>query len=152
MKFKLNLDPIKLKKLAEDEVMRRLEVGVGPLLVESGRKLVSKGPGGSLAGLKPEQRKAVRVALLRDKNKTGRVPHSKPGDPPFHQSGFLMSNIAFEVDRSRKILVFGVNRAVKYARELEYGDPTRNLKPRPYLRPTVRNNWGKVRRIMGIKE
>ena len=72
----------------------------------------------------------------------GKTPHrSRPGNPPYVQTGYLKSNVTFELPtliKGRKIIgKVGVKDIVPYARALEYGYPPRNLKERPFLRPAL---------------
>ncbi len=89
---------------------------------------------------------------------------SRPGEPPKILTGVLRASIGFEVHRGRDpFLLFGVRRgraggkgkseteADSYARALELGDPGRHLAPRPYLRPTVKHNWQKIKQMLGAK-
>ena len=71
----------------------------------------------------------------------GIITHSKPGEPPFVQTGTLRSNVVYDVPSLQKgkeiIGKVGVRDIVPYARALEYGYNARNLKARPYLRPAL---------------
>ncbi len=73
------------------------------------------------------------------------VRHSKPGEPPYVQSGQLRATIGFYLDRplmSGKIefvLKIGTlrgNNPVQHAAPLELGT-SHGLRPRPFLKPVV---------------
>jgi hypothetical protein len=73
--------------------------------------------------------------------------HSRPGNPPFKQTGNLRKSIAYEVSG----LVGRVGSNIKkpnYALYLELG--TRRMAARPYLRAALlRNKWA-LRRLLGV--
>lgn len=65
--------------------------------------------------------------------------HSRPGNPPYKQTGALRASIAWEVDPGR--IVGRVGSGIKrpaYPLYLELG--TRRMKARPYLRPALAVN------------
>tara|TARA_R100000426_G_C4804216_1_gene103836 strand:- start:177 stop:653 length:477 start_codon:yes stop_codon:yes gene_type:complete len=73
---------------------------------------------------------------------------SSPGEPPAPQTGDLRRSFTDAgLTRVRSMAKSiegtvkqgrGLNKTKKYARALEYGYSPNNLKPRPYLRPVVR--------------
>lgn len=72
---------------------------------------------------------------------------SRPGDPPHVLEGFLRRSITHRVIQTARGLTALVGSAMVYARRLELGfvgtdtlGRNVNQKPRPYLRPAVRNN------------
>ena len=63
-------------------------------------------------------------------------PPSDPGDPPGVRTGDLRGSIGVESFRDgSSTFVARVGSNLVYARALELGSPSRNLKARPYLRP-----------------
>ena len=60
---------------------------------------------------------------------------SKPGEPPRTQTGDLKRSMTHEVHPIQPIGKVGPG--VIYGRALEFGNPARNLKPRPFLRPAL---------------
>ena len=70
---------------------------------------------------------------------------SAPGEPPVAQTGRLRRSIQMDVSQIRKLMArVGTN--VKYAPWLELG--TSRMRPRPYMRPTLRLMRGRFRRII----
>lgn len=63
------------------------------------------------------------------------VARSKPGDPPFVQTGNLRSSITTAKIREG-VYVVGPTLTAPYGRWLEFG--TRKMAPRPFMRPAVR--------------
>ncbi len=60
---------------------------------------------------------------------------SQPGQPPGIQTGKLVRGLKFRVIRGQLKLILGVDTSVVYARALEMGSDSTNLRARPYLRP-----------------
>lgn len=73
--------------------------------------------------------------------------HSKPGEPPYVQTGTLRRSITHEVIDSKFLGRVGTN--VEYAKPLEYG--TRNMRPRPFMRPGAHQAEPSVRKILGAE-
>lgn len=127
------------KKL-EAAVRAHLTAGMkraGMMLENEVKQLISRGPGASApSGSSWETRMKIhRQGAPRGPRST---QHSKPGEPPFLQTGTLRANITFEIDDARSkapLLKVGVRRGVPYAKALEYGN--RRIKKRPFLRPTI---------------
>ena len=76
--------------------------------------------------------------------------HSKPGDPPFVQTGTLRRSITFK--REGKTVFVGSSLKPQggnpsYAWMLEMGSPLGQLAARPYLRPAVRKNKDTILRM-----
>ena len=68
-----------------------------------------------------------------------------PGEPPVSQMGELRRRIQVDLRKLRKLLArVGTN--VKYAPWLELG--TSRMRPRPYMKPTMRLMRARFRRIM----
>lgn len=86
-----------------------------------------------------------RVASF-DISKAGR--HSAPGDPPAPDLGRLRADKKRRTRKSAGEATSTVSTDVEYARALEYGDPDRNLEPRPSWRPTMIEHKDKYLAIM----
>ena len=84
---------------------------------------------------------AVEATAKKSMRTGGGEGHSRPGQPPFVQSGQLRANVTHKLPS----LIFGkeiegkvgVRSNIKYAMALEYGYPPRNLKERPFMRPAL---------------
>jgi HK97 gp10 family phage protein len=77
--------------------------------------------------------------------------HSKPGDPPFVQTGTLRRSITYERDGLRKLLVGSSLKPQggsehSYAFWLEMGGSVRAA--HPFLRPALRNNKAAILSIL----
>ncbi len=70
---------------------------------------------------------------------------SKPGQPPMKQTGFGQRSISFQIADDGLTAQIGIFQNATYMGFLEFG--TRNIAPRPWLRPTLIANR---RRIVGI--
>ena len=72
---------------------------------------------------------------------------SAPGEPPTIDTGNLVNSI-----KSSRLGEFRwcVSAGTEYARALEYGNPARNLAPRPYMRPAMER--ARARFIAAIQE
>ncbi len=71
---------------------------------------------------------------------------SKPGEPPKKVTGSLRLSIRKEFDKASVSGRVGTN--VPYGKHLELG--TRNMDPRPWLRPTLTENAAELRARFGI--
>jgi hypothetical protein len=70
---------------------------------------------------------------------------SRPGEPPAVDTGDLKKSVHHEVvQRGDEVLGF-VGSDLPYALPLETG--TKNMQPRPYLRPALRNNERAIEQI-----
>jgi phage gpG-like protein len=70
--------------------------------------------------------------------------HSRPGNPPFKQTGHLRRSITHEVDGP----VGRVGSNLAYARALELGYAPGGLAPRPFLRSNLVKHMGTIGRIV----
>ena len=105
-------------------------------------------------------RAAIHVMKKARKNVSGTPGVSDEGDYPHKQSGHLRRNIAYEVNKFTMTARIGTN--VKYGKYLELGTgpwlhsnlygrgilAVIRMKPRPWLLKTIKNEWGKLRRIL----
>jgi len=80
---------------------------------------------------------------VASQKKGKKVKHSRPGQAPFWQSRLLLESITQE-SASRTEERVGTN--VKYAPWLELG--TRNIAPRPFLRPGLSQSQKKITQIL----
>ena len=98
----------------------------------------------------PEGGAKTPVLGLTMRAKTFRAgQHSKPGEPPFVQTGTLRRSITFAREGLRKLLIGSSLKPQRgadhsYAWLLEMGSPGGQLAARPYLRPAVRKNKRKI--------
>lgn len=92
------------------------------------------------------------VSLILNTPKTGRVYRrngvehtaSAPGEPPASDTGELVNSLKTVYDASK--LSGTVVASAPHAPHLEYG--TRNMEPRPFLRPAVANRRAETARII----
>jgi len=138
---RIDLDIQKLMKLVEKDYDTRLRAA-GAFMTRYAKQLVSKGPGRGARGKRGGKGKSLRFKS-----------HSKPGQPPFVQTGMLRQSITFEIVKDgafNKRLIFGVRKgtADNYARALELGSG--RMAPRPFLRPTLTRNLTIIRRMLGV--
>lgn len=76
---------------------------------------------------------------------------SKPGQPPatrFGAAGLAGSIVAELAKRRGGKFVGRVGANKTYAADLEYGAPSRQLLPRPFMRPTIKKNEKRYMRIL----
>ncbi len=109
-------------------------------------------PGTAVAGRGGYQRHEFRttrdgrvIRVLVNYRKGQRIygyTRSKPGDPPYKQTGHLRRSIAWE--RDGDVRRVGTN--LLYGKFLELG--TRKMKARPFLRPSVTRATPAIRRII----
>jgi HK97 gp10 family phage protein len=72
---------------------------------------------------------------------------SAPGEPPAYQSGVLQGGVTHRTERrGLKITGYVGVASVHYARMLEFG--TSRMAARPFLRPGIRENAGRIRSIL----
>jgi len=83
-------------------------------------------------------------ALTRIRASFGRS-RSQPGQPPGIVTGRLSRDIIFQVKNAPfPTLTLGAQANNPYAMPLELGSPSRNLRPRPYLRPQIRPTVARI--------
>jgi hypothetical protein len=87
------------------------------------------------------QREAVRAVHQPGTGRQyGRHRASAPGQPPATDTGRLAASLREELRRDERGLVEVVGTDVDYALPLELG--TRDIEPRPFLRPSLRKAGG----------
>jgi hypothetical protein len=94
-------------------------------------------------------RSAIRRSLAKP-NPDGRSP-SLPGQPPRRISGALRDAIIFAVERDGRDIVGGIGVAkgrALHASDLELGNPSLHLEPRPFLRPALLKNRRQLARLL----
>ena len=64
-------------------------------------------------------------------------------------TGRLRASLSHEIERSKDGTVGRVGTNVEYGVYVEYG--TRKMSAKPYLRPALENNKGKIKRLLGGK-
>lgn len=73
--------------------------------------------------------------------------HSAPGEPPAPDNGHLRRSVRGRRKRLRRGFHSAVGPNAAYAAPLEYGAPSRNLAPRPAVRPVWNKQRKKYKRI-----
>lgn len=74
---------------------------------------------------------------------------SAAGEAPATDLGFLVRSITTEVDEpSLTVYVLSAHAIAPYAKVLEYGSMSGNIRPRPFLRPALRKKEKEVTRIV----
>jgi hypothetical protein len=71
---------------------------------------------------------------------------SKPGEPPYKQTGHLRRSVSWEYDANK--MIARVGSPLAKARWLELG--TRRMAARPWLRRALLESKGKIREILGV--
>jgi hypothetical protein len=90
-------------------------------------------------GLKKAMLHAEAKAKASFKGRVGGLP-SPAGGPPAVVSGNLRRSIQNDIDVKGDDVIGVLFSNVIYSRALELGYPARNLLPRPYLEPAIRDN------------
>lgn len=85
----------------------------------------------------------IKVTLDTE-NRDGRNP-SKPGDPPHRVSGTLQKSVTKVVESHPGEITGMVGTNVEYAKELEFGTPTKAA--RPWLRDGIRDNATRMNKV-----
>lgn len=73
---------------------------------------------------------------------------SKPGEPPKRVTDRLYQSITQEVETSGNFVTGRSGTNVQYAVDLELGNPSANLAPRPFLRPALMVEKSRIQRIL----
>ncbi len=77
--------------------------------------------------------------------KSGPVTHSKPGEPPYKQTGRLRASVTYEVDADSLTGRVGTN--VEYGLYLELGTK-KGILPRPWLRRSLAETQGRINELL----
>ena len=89
----------------------------------------------------------LQNAVKRDLGRAPGPPRgapSRPGGVPHYRTTNLQKSISYEVQGMRAFV--GVDQTVKYGLHLELG--TRDMAPRPFLRPALHRERARLLRIM----
>jgi phage gpG-like protein len=78
--------------------------------------------------------------------KAGPSTHSRPGEPPYKQTGRLRASVTRDVDEANLRAAVGTN--VEYGRHLELGTK-RGILPRPWLRRALADMQGRINSLLG---
>lgn len=109
----------------EAEIKKALET-VGLVVTSEAKRLVQKSPRGGVVYEKYQPRRTHKA--------------SAPGEPPATDTGALVSSISYVVQQNELVVIVKCSGAIApYAIVLEYGSSDGELKPRPFLRPAVKN-------------
>ena len=100
-----------------------------------------------------EEVRTEAIRLILSTQKTGRLYRrrgaehqaSAPGEPPATDTGRLVNSINTEVDTQNLVVRVTANAA--HADALEFG--TRNMEPRPFMRPALANKRDRIEEIIG---
>ena len=85
------------------------------------------------------------TSVLRSGSIIGLDP-SKPGEPPKKITAQLQNSIRTKVIRRKNAIIGLIGTNLKKGKWLEFG--TSQMKPRPYLRPTLSENRKKIGRVI----
>ena len=90
-----------------------------------------------------DQPKTGKTRIVRRGKTRRRVRHtaSAPGEAPANLSGGLRRSIGFKVQGSSQLEFGAGGQDLIYARPLELGNPKGGLKKRPYLIPSIKENF-----------
>ncbi len=115
---------IDLARLVEKKVNAALIIAGGVVATEA-RRSVENSPRGGVTYQKYKPRREHTA--------------SAAGEAPATDLGFLVRSITTEADPANaRVFVLCAHSIAPYAKALEYGDMSRNLRPRPFLRPAWR--------------
>lgn len=146
---KIEFHDAQIIRLLEKKTEVRLDA-LGRYLTRYARRLVGRG----------QPRKYSRNRLTGEKTRLHGTNPSLPGEPPKKVTGTLQNSIDYAVVRSMHniSLFIGVRKGTAggngspdtgYAGALEFGGPKIR---RPFLRPTIENNKGVIRKLyLGTK-
>ena len=125
---------IDLARLVEKKVNAALIVA-GEVVATEARRSVQNSPRGGVTYQKYNPRRTHTA--------------SAEGEAPATDLGFLVRSITTEADPiNARVFVLCANSIAPYAKALEYGDMSRNLQPRPFMRPALRAKQKKVEAIV----
>jgi len=74
---------------------------------------------------------------------------SAPGEPPGAKTGTLRRSITWEIDKKGNELIGRIGTNLIYSLPLEFG--TSKMSARPFLRPALEKNKGRIAKILGKK-
>ncbi len=115
---------IDLARLVEKKVNAALIIA-GEVVATEARRSVENSPRGGVTYQKYKPRREHTA--------------SAAGEAPATDLGFLVRSITTEADTANaRVFVLCAHSIAPYAKALEYGDMSRNLRPRPFLRPALR--------------
>lgn len=115
---------IDLARLVENKVNAALIIA-GEVVATEARRSVQNSPRGGVTYQKYNPRREHTA--------------SAEGEAPATDLGFLVRSITTEADPANaRVFVLCAHSIAPYAKALEYGSMSRNLQPRPFLRPALR--------------
>jgi len=125
---------IDLARLVERKVNAALIIA-GEVVATEARRSVQNSPRGGVTYQKYKPRRTHKA--------------SAAGEAPATDLGFLVRSITTEADPANaRVFVLCAHSIAPYAKDLEYGDMSRNLQPRPFMRPALRAKRGHVEKIV----
>ncbi len=115
---------IDLARLVEKKVNAALIIA-GEVMATEARRSVQNSPRGGVTYQKYNPRRTHTA--------------SAAGEAPATDLGFLVRSITTEANPANaRVFVLCAHSIAPYAKALEYGDMSRNLQPRPFMRPALR--------------
>ena len=125
---------IDLARLVERKVNAALIIA-GEVVATEARRSVENSPRGGVTYQKYKPRREHTA--------------SAAGEAPATDLGFLARSITTEADPANaRVFVLCAHSIAPYAKALEYGDMSRNLQPRPFMRPALRAKRRHVEKIV----
>ncbi len=124
--------------LLEAKIIQRVEgalVIAGELVATEARRSVQKSG------------RSGRVYKKTNPKRTHKA--SAPGEAPATDLGFLARSIQVEPEtQNLRVKILSIHSIAPYARALEYGDMSRNLYPRPFMRPALKQMRTKAEKVV----
>jgi len=124
---------IDLARLVERKVNAALIIA-GEVVATEARRSVQNSPRGGVTYQKYKPRREHTA--------------SAAGEAPATDLGFLARSITTEADPLMRVFVLCAHAIAPYAKVLEYGSMSGNLRPRPFMRPALRAKRGHVEKIV----
>lgn len=133
---------IDLARLVERKVNAALIVA-GEVVATEARRSVQNSPRGGVTYQKYNTKRGKRGNPRREHTA------SAAGEAPATDLGFLVRSITTEVDPTNvRVFVLCAHAIAPYAKVLEYGSMSRNIEPRPFMRPALRAKQKQVEAIV----
>jgi len=128
---------IDLARLVERKVNAALIIA-GEVVATEARRSVQNSPRGGVTYQRKNTSGSYRT-----------VTASAAGEAPATDLGFLARSITTEPDpQNMRMYVLCAHAIAPYAKVLEYGSMSGNLRPRPFMRPALRAKRGHVEKIV----
>lgn len=125
-----------LKRLSETQ--SRINKGIRTSFFQISRDLESTAKRKIL-----QKNKSGRTYTLNVNGRTVRHRASAPGEAPAALTRNLNRNISTVIRGSEEIR-FGVEKGAAYGKDLELGNKSKRIEPRPFLQPSMQENIGRA--------